>query len=138
MKRMSKRTDCIKVGARRIARWSESLRGDLARYLASPYFGQHQSETRELTMSTESISNSGRRILAGRVVSDKMDKTVAVEVIRRVKHPRYHKYVNRRNVFKAHDEENACKVDDIVMIQESRPLSRTKRWVVVERRGDNS
>lgn len=89
-------------------------------------------------MSTESASNSGRRVLTGRVVSTKMDKTVSVEVIRRVKHPRYHKYVNRRNVFKAHDEENACAMDEVVLIQESRPLSRTKRWVVIERRQTNS
>jgi small subunit ribosomal protein S17 len=84
-------------------------------------------------MSAEN-NNSGRRTLVGRVVSDKMDKTISVEVVRRVKHPRYHKYINRRNVFKAHDEENACQVEDTVVIQESRPLSRTKRWVVIERR----
>jgi len=82
-------------------------------------------------MSTE--NKSGRRMLTGTVVSDKMDKTVAVEVIRRVKHARYKKYVNRRSVFKAHDEANECATGDIVIIQESRPLSRTKRWTVVER-----
>jgi small subunit ribosomal protein S17 len=76
----------------------------------------------------------GRRMLTGRVVSDKMDKTVVVEVERRVLHPKYQKYVSRRRRFKAHDEGNECRVDDIVVIQESRPLSRTKRWVVVERR----
>jgi len=82
-------------------------------------------------MSTE--NKSGRRMLTGTVVSDKMDKTVAVEVIRRVQHARYKKYVNRRNVFKAHDEANECATGDTVVIQESRPLSRTKRWTVVER-----
>jgi len=84
-------------------------------------------------MATEE-NKSGRRVLVGRVVSDKMDKTVTVEVTRRIKHPKYHKYVTRRKNFKAHDEENSCAVDDVVVIQESRPLSRTKRWVVVERR----
>ncbi|MFK7928272.1 MAG: 30S ribosomal protein S17 [Myxococcota bacterium] len=84
-------------------------------------------------MATEE-SKSGRRVLVGRVVSDKMNKTVTVEVTRRIKHPKYHKYVTRRKNFKAHDEENHCNVDDVVVIQESRPLSRTKRWVVVERR----
>lgn len=79
--------------------------------------------------------NSGRRVLVGRVVSDKMDKTVTVEVTRRIKHPRYHKYITRRKNYKAHDAENACQIDDTVVIQESRPLSRTKRWVVIERRG---
>ena len=82
-------------------------------------------------MSTE--NKSGRRMLTGTVVSDKMDKTVAVEVIRRVKHARYKKYVNRRNVFKPHDETNECANGDTVTIQESRPLSRTKRWTVIER-----
>lgn len=79
-----------------------------------------------------SENKSGRRVLTGKVVSDKMDKTVAVEIIRRVKHSRYHKYVNRRNVYKAHDEGNQCTVGDTVTIQESRPLSRTKRWLVID------
>jgi small subunit ribosomal protein S17 len=74
---------------------------------------------------------SGRRLLTGRVVSDKMDKTVIVQVERRVLHPRYRKYVNRRKNYKAHDEGNALAVGDVVTIEESRPLSRTKRWVVV-------
>lgn len=74
------------------------------------------------------------RTMVGRVVSDKMDKTVTVEVTRRVKHTRYHKYINRRNKYKAHDVENACNIGDEVIIAESRPLSKTKRWVVVERR----
>lgn len=85
-------------------------------------------------MSVESNPDSGRRVLTGRVVSNKMDKTVAVEVIRQVTHPIYRKVVRRRNVFKAHDANNECQVDDIVAIQESRPLSRTKRWVVVDRK----
>ena len=80
---------------------------------------------------SDSSANSGRRVLTGRVVSDKMDKTVVVEVIRRVKHPRYRKYINRRKTYKAHDEANAYSLNDQVVIQESRPLSRTKRWVVV-------
>ena len=75
-----------------------------------------------------------RRLLVGRVVSDKMDKTVTVEVTRTVRHRKYHKFVTRRKKYHAHDEANECKVDDVVVIQESRPLSKTKRWVVVERR----
>ena len=89
--------------------------------------------TSDLDLNTASNPSSGRRVLTGRVVSDKMDKTVVVEVERKVLHQKYHKYVSQRRKFKAHDEENACKVDDVVLIQESRPLSRTKRWVVVER-----
>ncbi len=84
-------------------------------------------------MSTEE-NISQRRLLTGRVVSDKMDKTVTVQVTRRVKHARYHKYVSRRKNYKAHDEDNACQMDDEVVIQESRPLSRSKRWVVIQRR----
>lgn len=76
--------------------------------------------------------NSGRRTLVGRVVSDKMDKTVVVEVTRRVKHRQYGKYVNRQRRFAAHDESNSCKTGDVVVIQESRPLSRTKHWRVIE------
>jgi small subunit ribosomal protein S17 len=85
-------------------------------------------------MTTEGQTTTGRRMLVGRVVSDKMDKTVTVEVVRTVKHNRYHKFVTRRKKYHAHDENNECKVDDVVVIQESRPLSKTKRWVVVERR----
>ena len=80
-------------------------------------------------MSDVSV-NSGKRELVGRVVSSKMDKTIVVEVVRRVMHPRYRKYVNRRKTYKAHDENNEFKMDDQVVIRESRPLSRTKRWVV--------
>ncbi|MBN2798523.1 MAG: 30S ribosomal protein S17 [Deltaproteobacteria bacterium] len=82
---------------------------------------------------TEAKVDSRRRVV-GRVVSNKMDKTVTVEVTRLVKHSRYAKYVKRIKTYKAHDENNECVVDDMVVIQESRPLSRTKRWRVIERR----
>jgi SSU ribosomal protein S17P len=68
----------------------------------------------------------------GRVVSNKMDKTVVVAVERRVAHPRYGKIVVRTKKYKAHDEENRCQEGDQVRIAETRPLSRTKRWRVVE------
>ena len=77
---------------------------------------------------------SGRRTLVGRVVSDKMEKTVVVEVTRRVRNQRYGKYVNRQKRYAAHDEENVYELDDFVVIQECRPLSRTKRWRVIEKR----
>mgnify|MGYP000884176912 FL=1 len=70
------------------------------------------------------------KTLTGVVVSDKMDKTVVVQVERLVKHPVYKKYVRRRNRFTAHDEQNECRVGDTVLIRQSRPLSRTKRWRV--------
>ena len=72
-----------------------------------------------------------KRILQGVVVSDKMDKSVVVRVERRVMHPGYKKYNKRSAKYTAHDEHNACKVGDIVQIMESRPLSKTKTWVVV-------
>jgi small subunit ribosomal protein S17 len=68
----------------------------------------------------------------GVVISDKMDKTVVVEVVRLVMDPLYRKYLRRRSRFMAHDEKNECKAGDRVRIQESRPLSRRKRWVVKE------
>ncbi|WP_448570122.1 30S ribosomal protein S17 [Trichothermofontia sp.] len=68
----------------------------------------------------------------GLVVSDKMQKTVVVAVENRAPHPKYGKIVVRTKRYKAHDEENRCKVGDRVRIQETRPLSRTKRWTVTE------
>jgi small subunit ribosomal protein S17 len=82
---------------------------------------------------SEEAGKGGKRRLRGRVVSDKMDKTVVVAVERKYKHPKYQKYVTRIRRFAAHDETNSCAVDDVVVIEESRPLSRTKRWVVVDR-----
>ena len=72
-----------------------------------------------------------KRILQGVVVSDKMDKSVVVKVERRVMHPVYKKYIKRSKKYTAHDENNLCKVGDVVQIIESRPLSKTKSWVVV-------
>jgi len=68
----------------------------------------------------------------GIVISDKMDKTAVIEVERLVMDPLYGKYLRRRSRFMAHDEKNECKIGDRVRIQESRPLSRHKRWVVKE------
>ncbi|MCK9468368.1 MAG: 30S ribosomal protein S17 [Porticoccaceae bacterium] len=72
------------------------------------------------------------RTLSGRVVSDKMDKTVTVLIERRVKHPVYGKIISRSSKIKAHDETNQCGIGDLVSIQESRPLSKTKAWTLVE------
>ena len=68
----------------------------------------------------------------GRVVSDKMDKTIVVAVDSVRRHPLYHKRYTRTNKFMAHDEQNTCKPGDIVRIEETRPLSKHKRWVVRE------
>ena len=72
-----------------------------------------------------------RRELTGKVVSNKMDKTIVVEVTRRFQHRTYKKYVNRSCRYKAHDEKNECNVGDVVSIRESRPLSKEKRWRLV-------
>ncbi len=73
-----------------------------------------------------------RKNRVGIVVSDKMDKTVVVKVDNLVKHPVYKKYIKRRVTFKAHDEDNSCGIGDKVMIVETRPLSKDKRWRVRE------
>lgn len=73
-----------------------------------------------------------KRSMVGRVVSDKMDKTVVVEVERLRRHPLYKKTIRVKKRFKAHDATNVCRVGDMVRIKESRPLSREKRWVVEE------
>ena len=71
------------------------------------------------------------RILSGRVVSDKMDKTSTVLIERRVKHPMYGKYLTRSSKVHAHDEKNECRIGDLVTVRETRPLSRTKTWALV-------
>jgi small subunit ribosomal protein S17 len=76
-----------------------------------------------------------RRVLTGRVTSDKMDKTVTVLVDRRVIHPLYKKFIRRSKGYAAHDEANECKIGDTVRIEECRPLSKRKTWLVVERNG---
>ncbi|MCD6436093.1 MAG: 30S ribosomal protein S17 [Clostridiales bacterium] len=73
-----------------------------------------------------------RKTRIGRVVSDKMDKTIVVKVEEFIRHPMYSKRVKRTNKFKAHDELNACGIGDKVKIMETRPLSRDKRWRLVE------
>ena len=83
--------------------------------------------------TAESAATRGyRKVREGVVVSDKMDKTVVVEVEDRVKHPKYAKVIRRTKRYKAHDGENACGVGDRVRLMETRPMSATKRWRVAE------
>jgi len=77
-----------------------------------------------------------RRVLTGQVTSDKMDKTVTVLVHRRVMHPLYKKFIRRSKKYAAHDEANTCKVGDTVRIEECKPISKRKTWLVVERNGE--
>jgi small subunit ribosomal protein S17 len=73
-----------------------------------------------------------KRVLVGRVLSNRMDKTVVVEVERRRRHRLYGKVIAMRKKYKAHDAENACEIGDLIEMVESRPLSREKRWVVTQ------
>ncbi len=83
-------------------------------------------------MTTSPADRSDRKVREGIVVSDKMDKTITVEVSDRVKHGMYSKVLSRSSKLKAHDEQNAAGMGDRVMIMETRPLSATKRWRLVE------
>lgn len=73
-----------------------------------------------------------RKVRTGKVISNKMDKTIVVAVVDNVKHPLYNKIVKRTYKLKAHDEENTCKIGDRVRVMETRPLSKDKRWRLVE------
>jgi small subunit ribosomal protein S17 len=74
----------------------------------------------------------GRRVLVGRVLSNRMDKTVVVQVERTKRHRLYGKVITMRKKFKAHDAENKCQIGDLVKMVESRPLSRDKRWTITD------
>jgi len=80
----------------------------------------------------ETTERANRKVREGLVVSDKMDKTVVVAVEDRVKHAMYGKVMRRTSKLKAHDEQNACGIGDRVLLMETRPLSATKRWRVIE------
>ena len=93
-----------------------------------------QSETPVAGAATEAkaVVRGDRKIREGLVVSDKMEKTIVVELEDRVKHPRYSKVIRRTSKVKVHDEANSAGVGDLVVISETRPLSATKRWRLVE------
>jgi small subunit ribosomal protein S17 len=83
-------------------------------------------------MSEQTAERNARKVREGLVVSDKMDKTVVVSVEDRVKHAMYGKVLRRTSKYKAHDENNECGIGDRVLLMETRPLSATKRWRVIE------
>ncbi len=83
-------------------------------------------------MSEQKAVKGGRKVRQGTVVSDRMDRTVVVSVERRLAHPLYGKQVSRRKKYHAHDENNEYRIGDIVRIEETRPLSKLKRWRVLE------
>ena len=86
----------------------------------------------EATETTTGIARNLRKTRTGLVTSNKMDKTITVKVERKVKHPLYGKFLKKSTSFHAHDEKNECNIGDTVRIMESRPLSKTKRWRLVE------
>lgn len=86
----------------------------------------------QATTTGEAADRGRRKLRTGKVVSDKMQKTVVVMIERLVKHPVYKRYVRRRSRFKVHDEKNECKEGDIIRFMETRPLSKEKRWRFVE------
>jgi len=78
------------------------------------------------------MERNSRKEIVGTVFSNRMDKTITVSVERKVKHPKYKKFVKATSRFKAHDEKNECNMNDVVRIMETRPLSKDKRWRLVE------
>ena len=85
-----------------------------------------------MTEGTKKVETKGQRTVVGRVVSNKMDKTVSVAIERLIKHPVYGKYIRRTTKVLAHDAANECQVGDRVSISECRPISKTKSWAVVD------
>lgn len=82
--------------------------------------------------SVDTLNRNLRKVKVGIVSSNKMDKTITVKVERKVKHPLYGKFIKKTTGFHAHDEKNECSIGDIVKIMEARPMSKTKRWRLVE------
>lgn len=86
------------------------------------------SETTQEAKTQDEDQRGSRRVIIGIVTSNTMHKTCVVTVVRRVRDRRFHKFLTRRVKYKAHDENNVCKVGDVIEIVESRPMSKTKRW----------
>ncbi len=83
-----------------------------------------------MNTTAENSEKKTARLRQGTVIKDKMDKTVIVEVVRQVRHHKYNKYLKRRVRYPAHDEKNECGVGDVVVLEETRPMSKSKRWRV--------
>jgi small subunit ribosomal protein S17 len=81
-----------------------------------------------MTTATTESARGRRKLRVGKVVSDRMDKTIVVSIERLVKHAEYGRYVRRREKFKVHDEKNECRIGDVVRFMETRPMSKDKRW----------
>ncbi len=92
----------------------------------------NQDVVKDMTDNAQEAVKSRKRILTGKVVSNKCDKTITVSVVRQIAHPIYKKYYKRSKNFMAHDVDNTCNIGDTVRIKECRPLSAKKRWELVE------
>jgi len=92
--------------------------------------GKKQTKEKEVTSRQSSEQENKGKVLSGVVVSDKMDKTVVVEIQRYYKHPKYGKFVKSKKKYKAHDEANEMKIGDKVDIIETRPISKDKRFII--------
>ncbi|MBK7763267.1 MAG: 30S ribosomal protein S17 [Bacteroidetes bacterium] len=86
----------------------------------------------EIQTEDQAIQRGRRKVRIGLVTSNKMDKSITVEVVRKVKHPIYGKFLKKTTKFMAHDEQNECSIGDLVKIMETRPLSKNKCWRLVE------
>ena len=86
----------------------------------------------QMSENTETTERANRKVREGIVSSNKMDRTIVVEVVERVRHPKYNKFVMRTKKLYSHDEANDANIGDKVRVMETRPLSKTKRWRVVE------
>ena len=85
-----------------------------------------------MTEQSSTDQSQSQRVVIGKVISDKMNKTIVVQIERKVKHPLYGKYMRRFTKMYAHDEDNTCRIGDVVSIKQIRPLSKTKCWNLVE------
>jgi small subunit ribosomal protein S17 len=91
-----------------------------------------EQTTTETPETQDQTGRTKKRTRVGTVVSDKMQKTVVVQIERLVLHPVYKRYIRRRKRFKVHDEENQCRIGDVITFMETRPMSKDKRWRFVE------
>lgn len=92
----------------------------------------NSADVKKITSTSGKVKTGHRRILVGRVVSNKSDKTIVVRIERYVRQPLYKKYYKRSKKIMAHDEGNECQIGDLVRVKEFRPLSRRKRWILTE------
>jgi small subunit ribosomal protein S17 len=105
---------------------------NLSQGTATPETGNRMTETTTLDSSAAILKRGRRKTRIGKVVSNKMDKSIIVAIERKVKHPIYKKYFKKTTKFMAHDQNNVANIGDLVKIMETRPLSARKRWRLVE------